>query len=391
MSLEVDDSGLLPADSGSSKLALVVDGLTVFLDGSLADVMIGAGPFMRGHATVNRTCPQEAEGDAPFVATPGILRVAIAGAITLNGLLPLIELWRVAVNDSASFRYAALATAATIALHLRHVIFGLRGERPPAGAWTLAALALVYAAATVLVGRMWAMQFATLALSVLIVVRGQAAVLAVAAIALSPLLLGPTLETWRSDYGLTGALRDWYLVSATVWRTVVLYVPIQLVALIQQLEAARRALESRAVIETRSRIAADLRDGLEFALQRIIADGESAHRVVARDPMRASAELKALVEGSRHALADARRIAAGYRTASLRAEVDAATSLLQAAGSACRLVVTPNVQIDGAGMGSGGAIRAAVVRALQEGDRKVDRVIRVALDETGQLRVEMTP
>ena len=88
---------------------------------------------------------------------------------------------------------------------------------------------------------------------------------------------------------------------------------------------------------------------------------------------------------------DARRIAAGYRTSSLRAELDAATSLLQAAGRPCRVVVAQNVPIDSAGAGSNSTIRAAVARALDEDRHKTGCVIHVELDEEGQLRVEVTP
>src|SRR5262249_11511097 len=152
------------------------------------------------------------------------------------------------------------------------------------------------------------------------------------------------------------------------------------------LEAARRSLESRAEIQTRSRIEEDLHSGLERALLRIIAGGEVVRRATAGDPVRASAELQALVMGSRRALTDARRIAAGYRTASLRAELDAATSLLQAAGSTCRVVVAQNVPVDAAETSPGGAIRAAVVRALEEDRHLPGCVIKVELDEAGRLR-----
>src|SRR5262249_12598904 len=178
-----------------------------------------------------------------------------------------------------SVRDAAVATAAMLALHLRHVVFGLRNERPPAGAWTLAVLAIVNVAGTVLVGRMWTMQFASLAVSVLIVVPGPAAPALVAAIVLSPLLLARTpLPTWVDSIDPIAVLPAPYLVLAVAWRTVTQYVLVRLVAMIQQVEAARRSLESSAVIQMRSRIERDLRDGLEVALQRIIARGESARR-----------------------------------------------------------------------------------------------------------------
>jgi signal transduction histidine kinase len=373
----------------------MLDGLSAFGGGSLSEATIGLGRFARRDRTVSMARPpHEIRADAAtFAMTPGISRLAAAGAIAANGQLPLMVLWKVAVvADGAPVRYSALAAAATIALHLRHVAFGLRDERPPAGGWTLAVLAIVNVAATVLVGRTWAVPFASLAVSVLIVVRGPGAPALVAAIALSPLLLAQTpLPAWRLSVDPLAMLPERFLVLVVAWWTAILYVPVRLVAIIQRLEAARRSLESRAVIQTRSRIEGELRDGLELALQRIIAGGKLARRATARDPVRASAELQALVTDSRRALTDARRIAAGYRTSSLRAELDAAMSLLQAAGSTCRLVVAQNVSVDAAGTGSSGAIRAAVVRAFDTDEQKTACAIHVGLDEAGELRVEVPP
>jgi mevalonate pyrophosphate decarboxylase len=55
------------------------------------------------------------------------------------------------------------------------------------------------------------------------------------------------------------------------------------------------------------------------------------------------------------------------------------------------VVVAQNVPVDAAGPGSSSAIRAAVVRALDEERHKTGCVIHVELDEEGQLRVEVTP
>src|SRR5262245_55413862 len=256
----------------------MLDSLAAFFVGAPLEASIGAGEWARRCGGVTMTRPASGNGaDArSFAVTPGILRLAAAGAIAVNGSLPLIEFWRVAVlADGAPVRYAALATAATVALHLRHVAFGLRNERPPAGAWTLAALAVVNVAATILVGRIWTMQFASLAVSVLIVVSGPGAPVLAAAIALSPLLLAQTpLRAWQFDVDSIMGLPERYLALSIAWRTVTLYVPVRLVAMIQQLDAARRSLESRAVIQTRSRIEEDIRSGLALAIQRLISSGE---------------------------------------------------------------------------------------------------------------------
>jgi hypothetical protein len=55
------------------------------------------------------------------------------------------------------------------------------------------------------------------------------------------------------------------------------------------------------------------------------------------------------------------------------------------------VLVASNVPMDAAGLVSDGAIRAAVARALEDAEQKVDRVINVALDEAGRLRVDVMP
>jgi len=63
--------------------------------------------------------------------------------------------------------------------------------------------------------------------------------LIVAAITLAPLLLAQTLQAWQVSIDSIAGLPEWYLVLAVAWRTVTLYVPVQLIAMIRQLEADR--------------------------------------------------------------------------------------------------------------------------------------------------------
>src|SRR5262245_17083062 len=206
-------------------------------------------------------------------SAPRLVRFAAAGAIAANASFPLIELWKIGAGDFGNLQYAALATAATMALHLRHVVLGLREERLRAGKWTLAALAAVNIAAAMVVGRLWGLQLASLAVSILIVVRGPAALVLVGAVALAPLILIQIeLPSWQ-DSDITLGLPGAYLMLAIIWRTATLYVPVRLVTTIRQIEATRRELESRAVHQTRSRIEGELRDSLGRALERIISEG----------------------------------------------------------------------------------------------------------------------
>src|SRR5262249_36908215 len=105
----------------------------------------------------------------------GFVRLAAAAAVGLNALLPLIELGRVVLSSEiygfpSNPLAALLATAPSMPPHLRHLAHAVRGGRPPAAAWSLAALMAVNAAAAFVVGPGWLMNFALLAVSVLVVV-----------------------------------------------------------------------------------------------------------------------------------------------------------------------------------------------------------------------------
>src|SRR5690349_5149531 len=115
---------------------------------------------------------------APVVTRDVVRAVAIA-TIGVNVALSLIDVWRNAfliIKPPGALGAAALAASLAIPLHIRHVLYGLRGERPPAGIWTLAALAVVNAVALAFVGQGWTFQLASLVVSILIVLPGAWAV-----------------------------------------------------------------------------------------------------------------------------------------------------------------------------------------------------------------------
>ena len=120
-----------------------------------------------------------------------VVRVVAAVAIGLNIALALIDVFRLLFLQVPpdAVRAAFVAASFTIPLHVRHVIFGLRGERPPAGLWTLALLVIVHVIALRTVGQIWIFQFAALSVSVLIVAPNVWGVVTVVGILVSPLLL----------------------------------------------------------------------------------------------------------------------------------------------------------------------------------------------------------
>ena len=322
-----------------------------------------------------------AAGEADFV------RVAAAAAIGLNALLPLIELGRVVLTSEiygfpSNPLAAVLATALSMPLHLRHVLYAVRGERAPAAAWSLAALLGVNAVAAFIVGPGWMMNFALLALSVLIVVPAPwslplyaATVLAAAPIVNTPAMRADALAGW------TGV----YLVFSVAWRSVTLFVLVWLVAAFRRLDEARRELRDRAVVRERLRIQTELRRDLGGALERIVSRAAAAEH----DPVRAVGHLRSLVGESRQTLADARRLIAGYQAVSVRSELDAAVTLLGAAGIEPRVVVADARALDAIDGLSCAAVRAVVVKALHD-ESLASCVIRVGC-ENGQLQVSMLP
>lgn len=338
-------------------------------------------------------------------AAAGTERLFAPLAVGVNAVLTVSGAWWIALDTQAHPGLVLVITVSALGLHLRHVLAGLRGERPSGGTATLAALALVHAAAWVGFGRMWAPQLAALVVSILLVVRGRRALLLAAAVCLAPLLLAT--EPWyaRREDSSAAAMTVPYLVLAITWRAVTGYVPVRLAAAVRQLDAARRELEARAVARARLRIDGELRRGLGIALERITARGGAALAALRGDVGGAALagardELRGLVADARGALADARRVVAGYRAASLGAQLEAAAALLEAAGARARVVAAPDVSLDAPGAPARDAVRAAVARALghRAGDERAGDdgrppayVIRVAQDAGGTMRVTVEP
>ena len=330
----------------------------------------------------------EREARAPEFAptlTRDVVRAFAASAIGVNIALSLIDVWRlvyVPVPPEA-FRAAVVAATLAIPLHIRHVIFGLRGERPPAGIWTLAALAIVNAVAFVFVGQPWIFQFASLAVSILIIVPGTMGLILASAVVLSPLVLVGT--QWHAALPNYAGV---YLAFAITWRTATQFVPLRLMAAIRALDVAGSELETRAVVQARVRIDGELRAGVASALQQIVARGDAAREAVDTDLPRAKAELRQLVYDSRRALSQARRVVAGYRNSSVRAELDAAAALLEASGASVRIVTAPGLALDSPDEHARQAIRTALASALRE-EPNASYCLEVARDSAGALSVSV--
>jgi signal transduction histidine kinase len=318
--------------------------------------------------------------------TPEVVRTVAALAIGMNVALSLIDAWRTRYLPVEPYvpRAAALAIAIAIPLHIRHVIYGLRGLRPPGGVWTLAVLAIVHAIGFSVVGTPWIFQLAGLAVSVLIVVSGIAGLVLAATVALSPLLL--VNQNWFAPPLHPGGF---YLVFSITWRATTQFVPLMLLAAIRALEIAGRELESRAVVQARVRIDAELQEGVAGALHKIVARGDAVRHSASADPERAIAELGTLVADSRRALTHARRVVAGYRGSSVRAELDAAAALLEATGAKVQIAIADGIALDSPDEHARRAIRSAIGRALRD-EPNASYYIQLTRDRSGTINIAVS-
>jgi hypothetical protein len=193
---------------------------------------------------------------------------ATPAALAYGSVFPLLQLGLVADYPASDgdARWAALATAAYLPLHLHHVYWSVRGARPPAGLWTLAALAVVVAATVPVGGTHWLPVFAIVAVSALLVLPWpwSLAVAAGVTLGMAPLAVAV-------DSPIPSAPS--YYVFSVWWRASALFVPLWLLGTVRQLEAARRALAEDAVVRERLRIDREVRRTVGAALGSIAAGG----------------------------------------------------------------------------------------------------------------------
>ncbi len=309
------------------------------------------------------------------------VRLATAGAVACSIVLPLLELARIATGWTPSPGHTQLALAATacyLPLHVRHVWHAARGSRPAGGGWTLTAMAVVIIGALPVIGTSWLTTLHSLAVSVLIIVRPPWSLLVVAALLAAPTPLAMAFgdPQWAAFYTVSVA-----------WRGASLFVLVWLVGATRRLEHARLMLAREALARERLRIDGELRRTLGAALEAIAARGRRANVLAARDAATLDDELRALVEGSRRALAQARRTIRGYQQLSLRAELDSAAALLTAAGIQTRLELPRGELPETVDARPRAALRAAVARLL--GDDATRHCSIVVTRQDGRVRLEL--
>jgi two-component system, NarL family, sensor histidine kinase DesK len=263
----------------------------------------------------------------------------------------------VAVQWSFTFMSAvdplvpALLLAGYLPPHLHHLWATAHARRPRFGGTTLAAMAVIYVVGVAVAGPQWYMMAAQLLASVLLVLRPPWSVLVVPVI-----MVG---ATWLHAAFAPDPSTGWFAISL-LDRGGAPLVLAWFAGALHQLRAARTDLTTQAVLRERLRIDEELTQTVGTEL-RAIAAGATAVRDA--DSATAERELRALVDGSRRTLAAARRMIRGYQRVPLRAELDTAVALLDAAGIATTLTV-PRGELTSDELT--GALRSAVDRLLHD-------------------------
>ncbi|MFI6079172.1 hypothetical protein ACIA5C_47480 [Actinoplanes sp. NPDC051343] len=249
-------------------------------------------------------------------------------------------------------------------------------RRPRHGGWTLAAMTVIIAAGVPLVGSGWQLTFAHLLASTVIVLRRPWAIVAgcvlVGALVPIDLLVNPNPNPF-------------WTILVVVQRGAAVLVPTWFAGALRELHAAREELAGQAVLRERIRIDRELAHTVGESLDKIARRGEAAAAQAGTDPDGALRELRALVDGSRRALAAARRLVRSYHRVSLRTELDTAMDLLSAAGVPARLVL-PDKDLPRYADGEvRKALRAAVDCLLRDGSTGTSVITLCA--SGGRLRV----
>src|SRR5215471_15600105 len=332
--------------------------------------------------------PRRAGGWLPMVGRltereqfGGMIRLAAAAAVGCSVVLPLLEFARIGVGWTPRPGQATLAAVGTtcyLPLYVRHVWYAARGCRPPGAGWTLLAMAAVILGALPFIGTSWLTSLHSLAVSVLIIVGLPWSLLAVASLvaATAPLAVAFGDPQWAAFYTVS-----------VIWRGAVVFVLVWLVGAARRLEQARLLLAEQALAHERRRIDGELRRTLGAALEAIAAGGQRASALATGDAATLEDELRALADGSRRALAQARRTIRGYQRPSLRAELDSAAALLTAAGISTRLEVPRGELPDTVDDDARAALRTAVADLLR--DDAARRCSIVVTRQDGRVRLEL--
>lgn len=315
-----------------------------------------------------------------------LARLTPMGIAAYCMVFPLISVGVLASSNPGFTRagWAIAATALFSPLYLRHVMYFIRGLRPPKAALTLTAMTAVMFGAVPLAGGWWLPMFFALAVCLLTALpwRWSLSGVAVVVVAQVPLALAfpaPDFPVVASEPS--------YFVLDVLWRTSAVFVPLWLVRAVRQLDAVRRELAEAAVLRERLHVDERLRDTVGAALASIAARGQRAAALALGGPDSAGPELGALIGTSRGALAETRRLLSGLHQPSLRAELETAASLLTAAGIGTRLSLPAGEPPGNVSAAFRSQLRSATARLLR--DESARTCVITLTSASGQARLDI--
>jgi signal transduction histidine kinase len=252
--------------------------------------------------------------------TKRIPQLAGRVVLLLSALLAVVEVGRVGLAGETGKTLVAIAAVAVfMPLHLWHLSYGVRGERPPHSGPTLAVIAVVNVAALAAIGVSWSFMLAVLATSALVVLRPPWS-LAV----LGACVVAPVVVSWAepgSGVGFSSSAA--YLMYSVLFRAAIQFAMVWLVAAVHQLAASRTALAADAVLEERARLQLEVRGSLERHLVGLRDAGRRARAALAMPGMaQPLVALDGVLSQANDALRDLRTIVTETRAA--RSETAAA-------------------------------------------------------------------
>jgi two-component system, NarL family, sensor histidine kinase DesK len=202
-----------------------------------------------------------------------LLRFAELAVFVLTVALAAVEVGRIAVTyGGRQLLIATVATVVFLPLHLWHLRYGMRGERPPRSGVTLAAIAIVQLAALALIGPAWTFMLAALATSSLIVLPRPWSWLAVVGCVCAPLAANLLHPGYIATYGVTA----FYLMWSETYRACLQFTLVWLVAGAHALVASRAVMAHEAAEREHARLEAAMSRSLERSLGGLADEAQRA-------------------------------------------------------------------------------------------------------------------
>lgn len=230
---------------------------------------------------------------------------------------------------------AAVTLPLIFLLQLHHSAAGARDAPLPRRLLTLGTQALLTYAPLEWIGVLWGSMAGFLAGSLLLLLPARWSWPLYGSASL--VLIAPGVLEHRSFIDIV------YMCQTTALTGLVVYGLSRLSVLIVELHRTRTELANMAVATERLRFARDLHDLLGFSLSAVTLKSELIHRLIRTQPERAREEVEEVLDISRQALADVRRVASGYRQMSLVSEMASARGVLTAAHIDVRVEADPEV------------------------------------------------